>query len=463
MLTRNTNGRGWIYLPMETKVREMQGKLLLACFAAESGFNVVTGDRYKVESSLSCMPKGIYFAKAANQGDLDLFNKVLTMGHIIVAQDEEGLGIYRSGDKLRINRVLSDDAFQVLEQFYSWGNVDSEIIRSEVPSAQDKIVITGSPRIDLLRFEFSPVFDDEVKSIFNKYGHFILINTNFSGINHFKGLKFTNDSLKCYVQKYGAKLEISPIELLEFEKEIFHYFIDMIRELSITVPNYTFVIRPHPGENHQFWKDNMTDLSNVKVIHEGNVVPWIIAADALIHNQCTTGIESFVINKTPTIAYCPTVLDNFDMYLPNDLSYKVSNMIELKETLQSLLEAKKSNALVDDPVKRAIGHEHIASLEGEFACERIVHELKGIRVPTNKNDVNLRKTYKLYAKKFYDSVINKILKTWKSDRYSEQKFPGLELPEVMECIHKFHEVSGRFGSINVKQLDKDLYEIRCED
>jgi len=449
---------------MEVKAREMHSKLLLACFAAEKGYTVITGDRRMVESSLSYLPKGIYFAKAANKGDINLFNYVLKFEHIIVAQDEEALGIYRTDSGIIINRVLSEDAFQLLKKYFAWGNVDAEIIKSRVSSSRNKITITGSPRVDLLRPEFLSTLDNGVKSINERVGRFVLVNTNFSGINNFfepyRDI-ICQSSDNGNVSKSDENIDD---EKLGFERDIFIYFINMIRELSNAFPHHILVIRPHPGENHQFWIDKMKDLSNVKVIYEGNVLAWIAAADILIHNRCTTGIESYVMNKTPTIAYCPINLTSFDMYLPNDLSYKVKNLPDLIEMVDKFLGKKEGEAFVDDNgmVKRKIANEHIASLEGKFACERIVEVLDTINISSGMRRRKLINSIFCYKSKFTNYIMRIVMRRRKSYKYTNQKFPGLELAEVDACITKFQDATGRFGSVKYIQLDKNLFKIYCD-
>lgn len=459
------NKKTIIYLPIEIKVRELTSKILLACFAAESGFKIITGNRNKVESYLMYMPHGIYFAKAASYGDLNLLQKISNVGHNIVALDEEGLGIYRSRNKIYLNRIFSIETCNLLKFFFFWGNIDSEIIISEMSNTRQIFVVTGSPRIDILRPEFIPFFTHSVQKITNSFNPFILINTNFSGCNNFHGSQYHDPYLELRTEKYGMEYKNTETEIINFEKDTFNHFIKMIREVSRTFPHYTIVIRPHPGENHGFWRDAMKDYKNVRVIHEGSAIPWIWAADALIHNSCTTGIESYVMNTTPTFAYCPVRNDDFDMYLPNDLSHKASTLDELIAMLRSAIDdengkkGRENIYLKEDPVKKAIANEHIASLEGSFACEKIVKELKKIHVNENKLNIPLRRKLKLYAENYYYRLKDIFKDLLGLNAYSHQKFPGLELQEVVDCITKFQETSGRFKSIRVKQIDKDLFEI----
>ncbi|UUX92249.1 surface carbohydrate biosynthesis protein [Methanoplanus endosymbiosus] len=457
----------WLYISLETKVRELYPKLLLSCFAAEAGFKVVIGKNTQVESHILDMPIGIFLDKDPNYGKMARFQKIFEKGHKIVVQDEE-FSIYRSDSQLFIDRILKDETFDILERVFTWGNIDTEIIKSMLPNVSDKITQTGSPRIDILRPEFIPIFADDANNIKKRYGQFILINTNF-GYNHYLGTSYGEAQLKEKLEKYGNEMETIWKENLSLEKETFQQFIKMIQSLSKAFPAHTVIIRPHPSENHEVWRNLMSDQSNVCVIHEGSVIPWIFAADAMIHNRCTTGIESYVMNTTPTFAFCPIESTKFDMYVPNDLSIKVDSIADLVDKLDKVLRKNnitQANLIESD--KKTIADRHLDSLDGMYACERIVSEL----IDINKSMV-LSMTNNALQSDGTDSpiqfltLISTIVNTLKKKmftnkqrmNYNKQKFIGLKLEEIEDCIGKFQLVSGRFGSIRVKKIDEDLFEI----
>ncbi len=58
----------------------------------------------------------------------------------------------------------------------------------------------------------------------------------------------------------------------------------------------TIIVRPHPSENHEKWCEVLPEHEKVIVKHEGNVLPWLMAAQVVIHNSCTTGIEAICWN-----------------------------------------------------------------------------------------------------------------------------------------------------------------------
>lgn len=457
----------WLYISLETKVRELFAKLLLSCFAAEAGFRVIIGRNNQVESYILDMPIGIFLDKDPDHGKLARFQKIFEKGHKIVIQDEE-FSIYRSDNQLFIDRILTDETFDIIERLFTWGKTDTEIITLMLPGVSRKITRTGSPRIDILRSEFLPIFEDDANNIKKMYGQFILINTNF-GYNHYLGFSYGEVQLKKRLEKYGNELETIWKENLSIEKETFQQFINMIRSLSMAFPDHTVIIRPHPSENHEVWRNLMSEQSNVRVIHEGSVIPWIFAADAMIHNRCTTGIESYVMNTTPTFAFCPIESTKFDMYVPNDLSIKVDSIAELIDKLDKVLRKTDStHADLIESDKKTIADRHLDSLNGMYACERIVDELIDIKklmaLSVMDNSIQSDETD---PPMLFFTLISTIINTLKkmivtNDQrmnYNKQKFIGLELEEINDCIGKFQLVSGRFGSIMVKQIDEDLFEI----
>jgi surface carbohydrate biosynthesis protein len=60
----------------------------------------------------------------------------------------------------------------------------------------------------------------------------------------------------------------------------------------------------------------------VRVVHRGSVLPWLLACRALVHNGCTTAVESYAMG-VPAVAYLKTFNPEYDLDyqgLPNRLS-----------------------------------------------------------------------------------------------------------------------------------------------
>ncbi len=80
-----------LIIPVESQVREMDAKLLLACCAAERGYPVVIGSRAYVHFAIAGLPRGIYIAKSMRGMSKLMFQLIRDLGHDIIAWEEEAL------------------------------------------------------------------------------------------------------------------------------------------------------------------------------------------------------------------------------------------------------------------------------------------------------------------------------------------------------------------------------------
>jgi len=80
--------------------------------------------------------------------------------------------------------------------------------------------------------------------------------------------------------------------LRDHKQAIFDKFQQLIPALEKEFPEYNIVVRPHPTENQEIYRNIAARCSRVRVTNEGNVVPWLMATQAVIHNGCPTGGRS---------------------------------------------------------------------------------------------------------------------------------------------------------------------------
>ena len=193
----------------------------------------------------------------------------------------------------------------------------------------------------MLRPEMHGFFEDDVAKLRSTYGDFILVNTNF---NPHKCLLPGPESLFTGEKpgeqpRFGRAARGMTREFAEGFRDhklaIFEDFKGLIPSLERAFPDYTIVVRPHPTEKHEVYHEIAAQCERVRVTNEGNVIPWLMAAKALIHNGCTTGVEAYVM-RVPAISYRATVNDYYDYgfyQLPNRLSHQCFDFEQLQATL----------------------------------------------------------------------------------------------------------------------------------
>lgn len=247
--------------------------------------------------------------------------------------------------------------------------------------------------------------------------------------------------------------------LLAHKAELFEAFLTMIPKLAEAVKPNILVIRPHPSENRQAWLDVAKGLKNVHVIHEGSIVPWLAAADVVIHNGCTSAVEASIIG-TPALAYRPVRSDEFDMDLPNNLSQEFDDSEALVLEAAKLV-GTKSKKKLDETRKRLLA-QHVASLSGPLACERLLDEIESHdAVLDRKTSLTGRMTAQLgYAIRTTAQSFRARRKTNSDGKnYALHKFSEISHAEIKTCIERFGSAMNRFDDITVDQLKPNLFKL----
>ena len=222
------------------------------------------------------------------------------------------------------------------------------------------------------------------KSFATAYGDFILINTNFNHINAFYPVQslFLPVNKPGEEPKFGRAARGMTREFAEgfrdHKQAIFKDFKRLIPDLEKAFPDYNIVVRPHPTEKHEIYHEIAARCERVRVTNEGNVIPWLMAAKALIHNGCTTGVEAYVM-RVPAISYRATVNDYYDYGFYQVTQPAESSVFRFRGVAGNLekILAGELGAADGDESKALIDH-YLTATSGPLACERIVEVLEKI-------------------------------------------------------------------------------------
>ncbi len=453
-----TSQASTIIIPVETQVRELDAKLLLACVAAERGFPVIIGSRAFVHYKVSALPRGVYLAKSMRTLSIRMFAILRQLGHEIVAWDEEGLMRWPDAEYYRSR--LSPVTMGQISHLIAWGPDNARVFREYPGYAGTPIHVAGNPRIDLLREELRDYYQPEIQDIHNRYGEFVMINTNFGLVNHYYP--------KLGALKKAVETEDSgaadPFDIAKGKHKLnlFNGFLEMLPPLCEALSDTTIVLRPHPSENHDPYAAIARRYPNLEIAGDGGISPWLMASTALIANGCTTMIEAAVLG-TPTISYQPIVSDAYDDDLPNSLSHRTFAIDELCGKVTSIVDGQLGALAYGK--RRSIMDQHIAALDGALAAERMVDVLKGGNyhqqqpVPTPPGQ---------YARGWIHNTLRTAVKQINMRRpghrnnlaFHAHRFPDISVDELMERIERMGGLLGRFGSIRVEPYSKHIFSIR---
>ena len=391
------------------------------------------------------------------------------LGHEIVAWDEEAL--VHLPDETYYSRRLSPKAMAYVSHFFAWGEDNAELWRRYPHMPQSaSIDVTGNPRNDLLRPELHGYYENEVAEIKKAHGDFILVNTNFNHVNAFTPVQnlFQPVEKPGDVPQFGRAAKGMARDyaegLRDHKQSIFRDFQRMIPELDKVFPDYRIVVRPHPTESQKIYHDIAARCQRVSVTNEGNVVPWLLSARALVHNSCTTGVEAYVM-RVPAVTYRASVDETYDFgfyRLPNLISHTCYNIDELKATLKQILDGELGPAGGDDR-KQLIEH-YLAALDGPLACERMMDVLEDFvagRPKLPKPGIGAV----LAGRSLW--ALRTLVKRYKDSRpgshnrpeFQRHRYPEVSLEDIRARLTRFQKVIGHIEGLNVEPVFDQFYRI----
>ena len=312
-----------LLIPIETASRELVYKVYLCYHLALKGFHCYLGRKSYINYLLKNLKGYIYLDKGYHKGVSEkIYEAIKNNDGIIVSLDEEG-GVDYTDHSTLLGRY-APTLFANADLTFFWGEKQYETVKHNMGD-KAKALITGHPRFELLKPQFHYLYRDKVDKIKQRFQDFILINTNMGFGNNIKGDDFV-------AANYGERFK-NIDQIIAFDKDKLEAYKSLLLELSAKVDR-PIVLRPHPEEDQSHYLDALKGRENIHVVNEGSVIPWLLAADIMVHPDCTTAIESFFVGKRP-ISYLP---ESYPSDLVTNLPQEVSRCFTSESNLITFLQ-----------------------------------------------------------------------------------------------------------------------------
>src|SRR5215468_3682124 len=140
------------FLPVLTKARELDSRLLLAAVLARRGYRVLVGGRETIGAAAAASRDGLYVCPLLEPQDAGLLARLRARGHAIIGWHEEGLVYPDPGWYFR-NR-LSGEAAGRVHAIVMWGRRSAAHFTRAWHDLGDPVLPLGNPRLDVLREPF---------------------------------------------------------------------------------------------------------------------------------------------------------------------------------------------------------------------------------------------------------------------------------------------------------------------
>jgi hypothetical protein len=189
-----------------------------------------------------------------------------------------------------------------------------------------------------------------------------------------------------------------------------------------------------------------------------------LAAEAVVHNGCTTGLEAYVMG-VPAISYRATVNDFYDLgfyRLPNLLSHQCFNFEELRVTLGDILAGRLG--LADGGERKELIHHHLVALDGPLACERMVDVLEAMLEGRSELP---RPSVLNRLEGWFMSAIRTLIKRSKErvpgshnqPEFQRHRYPAVSLEEIRARLLRFRQALDDSSELKVEQIYDQFFLI----
>ena len=439
-----------LILPAEIYAREFDARLLQGIIALQRGWRVIVGSKALINRSIWRMPRGLYLCQTMTHKRRSMLKLLRRLGFVCVGWDEEGL-IYLDRDVYLMRRV-SLDTVKYLDSIICWGQQGADDVgfRSRTVGIDPKPL--GNPRFDMVRRDLHKLYAPDVEAIRARHGRFVLINTNFSSFNPIISTHDLKPRTTSSKHPPLAEELARFAKVLAHRKDVYERFMADLPAFARSNPDLSFVLRAHPGEDEETWHRACEGLKNVAVTREGPSVPWLIAADALIHNSCTTAVEAAIIGLTP-VCYCPVESLDDESSLPNPVSHRVYDFVQMRD---AVVRSAKGQLLMGsqqiDVLRR-----HVSAIDGELAASAIMTHMDGLDLSSA-----VAKPFKILGYRMYAlarHAYKAMRKDHITDRYLAKVFPPVTDAEVARRANGIGQALGLDLAVEVKTISNNIFEL----
>ena len=434
-----------IYIDVEISSRELDSGILLAILAASKGHKVLISRLSEILLGFKSgiLSPGIFHTTnlAPTKQKILRHQNIINNGSIITSIDEEGGLIDHGYDKFAKIRY-SDQTLEQSAAVFSWGSEDYEALRKIYNKHSNKIHITGSARADLWKSRFYEYWGTPKKIPKKPY---LLVSSNMFSITnitpfhkYFKYLKQAG-----YFQRDPDRFFNQFKQVAEDSRKT-GAFVEAIIYLANKSNGFDIVLRPHPTENIEAWKIFLEDIPNVHVIQNDSITPWVNNAFAVMHNGCTTAIETTVSGK-PVVTYIP-FHEEYSREIPNKLGHQTETLEELSKTVNTLFNNFQINNQIEIKKIPDLISKKIFFDKDELAAEKIVRIWESLDNKKLSKTINWIKFYWLLKISDFRIFGGKLKRKLFPSRFGPfreiHKFPILKKNDIHKRVNKMCKILG---------------------
>lgn len=332
--------------------RDMEWRLFLAAKLAERGITSIIGSKSAIRAIHARSKNCVFLGRLdSNTGrtkpDREYVSEMEKRGTSLLFLHDEGALYFKGEYEDWVRKIYPEEYFgsKAVKKVLFWGEAQRNLFKDS--RYKDKFEVSGFPRFDLCKPGLSKIDESSVSNLQKRYGDFVLICGRFAAVN-----TVADDPSALGKRSYDIRVEGGALKTKRKDEILrsmfgawekvsleFSQFVPAVARLALEFPHLNFVLRPHPAERESFYKEAFGHFDNIFIDKSGDVRPFIRASRALIHSECTTGLEA-ELSRKPSINFRPCadhpMSRDYEVSGASDVGVIVKNQDELLECLTAM-------------------------------------------------------------------------------------------------------------------------------
>jgi surface carbohydrate biosynthesis protein len=231
-------------------------------------------------------------------------------------------------------RFRKSNIGRLVDLYLFWGERLRDAFAEYSGLPAERLHITGCPRYDICHAVWR-------KTLAYPRRDFVLINTNFNAVNPLfaSGKHADRQPLR------GQGVTDAEIESrYRAARAVFDRLVPELVSLAQRAPERSFVLRPHPFERCESYREAFASRPNVVVDDAGDVMAVLSVAQCMLHVNCGTSVEATFLGVLPiAVEFANNDAARGLNPLPARISHTVRSADELDEALRRSGEISRSH------------------------------------------------------------------------------------------------------------------------
>lgn len=319
-----------IGLVVDHPKRDLPGAVMLSYQLARRGASVILVPMYEQAVDVPRLGLDALVVNYARPVNLDLMRSFARAGLALYVLDTEGGVLAEKGGNsppALAAHIKGSGYADILTGYFFWGSRLHDAFLAAGTMKPEQLHLTGCPRFDFAAPRWRALLDGEPHGYLLVNANFPLVNSRFTGKPGGEREAMVRAGWDgAYVDRFIADL-----------KQVFAKYLAEIDRLAAARPDRNILVRPHPFESEDVYRNALSRHSNVLIDGTGSVLDRICNAAAVIHLNCGTAVESVLLGKLPLqLEYLNTPITAGHAALPARVSRPVASFDELLGAIDNI-------------------------------------------------------------------------------------------------------------------------------